>query len=54
MLIILVELFYVGLGQAIASFAPNEPLGSLSVPVLFLFIVAFCGVVQPPSSLPYF
>ena len=52
--VLLFELFYVGFGQAIAAFAPNELLASLLVPIFFLFVVSFCGVVVPPGGLPYF
>ncbi|KAI4740950.1 ABC drug exporter AtrF [Aureobasidium sp. EXF-12298] len=48
------ELFYIGFGQAIASFAANELLASLLVPMFFLFVVSFCGVVVPYQALPYF
>lgn len=48
------ELFYVGFGQAIASFSPNELLASLLVPVFFTFVVSFCGVLVPAQSLPSF
>lgn len=48
------ELFYVGFGQAIASFAPNELLASLFVPFFFLFVVSFCGVVVPYAALSSF
>jgi ATP-binding cassette, subfamily G (WHITE), member 2, SNQ2 len=48
------ELFYVGFGQAIASFSANELLASLYVPFFFLFVVAFCGVVVPYAALPTF
>ncbi|KOS22897.1 Brefeldin A resistance protein [Escovopsis weberi] len=54
LLIILFELYYVSFGQAIASFAPNELLASLLVPVFFLFVISFCGVVVPPSQIPTF
>lgn len=54
MLLMLFELFYVGFGQAIASFSPNELLASLLVPVFFLFVVSFCGVVVPYAALPTF
>jgi ATP-binding cassette subfamily G (WHITE) protein 2 (SNQ2) len=54
MMLMLFELFYVGFGQAIASFAPNELLASLLVPVFFLFVVSFCGIVVPYVALPYF
>ena len=53
MLLMLFEIFYVGFGQAIASFSPNELLASLLVPVFFLFVVSFCGVVVPFAALPH-
>ncbi|KAK5193529.1 ATP-binding cassette transporter snq2 [Exophiala xenobiotica] len=49
--ICLFELYYVSFGQAIAAFAPNELLASLLVPLFFLFVVSFCGVVVPPQQL---
>ncbi|KUI72286.1 Brefeldin A resistance protein [Cytospora mali] len=52
--VLLFELYYLGFGQAIASFSPNELLASLLVPVFFLFVVSFCGVVVPAAQLPYF
>ncbi|KAK7732284.1 ATP-binding cassette transporter snq2 [Cytospora paraplurivora] len=52
--VLLFELYYVGFGQAIAAFSPNELLASLLVPVFFLFVVSFCGVVVPAAQLPYF
>jgi ATP-binding cassette, subfamily G (WHITE), member 2, SNQ2 len=54
LMILLFELFYVSFGQAIASFAPNELLASILVPVFFLFVVSFCGVVVPMAALPSF
>ncbi|KPM39719.1 Brefeldin A resistance protein [Neonectria ditissima] len=54
LLVLLFELYYVGFGQAIAALAPNELLASLLVPVFFLFVVSFCGVVVPPAGLPTF
>ena len=53
MMLMLFELFYVGFGQAIASFSPNELLASLLVPIFFLFVVSFCGVVVPYPALPH-
>jgi len=50
----LFEVYYVSFGQAIASFAPNELLASILVPLFFLFVVSFCGVVVPYAALPYF
>ncbi|KAG6297573.1 hypothetical protein E4U09_001297 [Claviceps aff. purpurea] len=54
LLVLLFELYYVSFGQAIASFAPNDLLASLLVPIFFLFVVSFCGVVVPPQQLPTF
>ncbi|TQN72395.1 Brefeldin A resistance protein [Colletotrichum shisoi] len=54
LLVILFELYYVSFGQGIAAFAPNELLASLLVPLFFLFVVSFCGVVVPPMQLPTF
>ncbi|KAL6877662.1 ABC-2 type transporter [Trichoderma longibrachiatum] len=54
LLVLVFELYYISFGQAIASFAPNELLASLLVPVFFLFVVSFCGVVVPPNQLPTF
>ncbi|KAL9110908.1 MAG: hypothetical protein Q9227_004523 [Pyrenula ochraceoflavens] len=54
LLLLLFELYYVSFGQAIASFSPNELLASLLVPIFFLFVVSFCGVVVPYAGLPHF
>ncbi|KAL7929751.1 ABC-2 type transporter domain-containing protein [Trichoderma chlorosporum] len=54
LLVMVFELYYISFGQAIASFAPNELMASLLVPVFFLFVVSFCGVVVPPRQLPTF
>lgn len=48
------EIFYLGFGQAIAAFSPNELLASLLVPLFFTFVVAFCGVVVPYAGLVTF
>ncbi|KAF2874539.1 ABC-2 type transporter-domain-containing protein [Massariosphaeria phaeospora] len=49
--VMLFELYYLGFGQAIAAFSPNELLASLLVPLFFTFIVSFCGVVVPYAAL---
>ncbi|KAJ0165507.1 Brefeldin A resistance protein [Colletotrichum tanaceti] len=54
LLVILFELYYVSFGQGIAAFAPNDLLASLLVPLFFLFVVSFCGVVVPPMQLNNF
>ena len=53
MMLMLFELFYVSFGQAIASFSSNELLASILVPVFFLFVVSFCGIVVPFAALPH-
>lgn len=50
----LFECYYVGFGQFIASFSPNELFASLLVPAFFTFVVSFCGVVVPYFALPRF
>ncbi|KAJ4295394.1 ATP-binding cassette transporter snq2 [Kalmusia sp. IMI 367209] len=52
--IMVFEVYYLGFGQAIASFAPNELLASLLVPLFFTFLAGFCGVVVPYVGLPTF
>lgn len=54
LMMMLFELYYLGFGQAIASFAPNDLVASILVPVFFLFVISFCGVVVPYIALPYF
>ena len=52
--VIVFEFFYLGFAQAIAAFSPNDLLASLLIPVFFLFVVSFCGVVVPFTGLPTF
>ncbi|CEO60742.1 Putative ABC transporter [Penicillium brasilianum] len=54
MMLMLFECFYVGLGQFIAAFSPNELFASLLVPSFFTFVISFCGVVVPYAALPHF
>ncbi|OQE26479.1 hypothetical protein PENSTE_c005G02927 [Penicillium steckii] len=54
MLLMLFECYYVGFGQFIAAFAPNELFASLLVPSFFTFVVSFCGVIVPYVALPHF
>ncbi|KAH6660463.1 hypothetical protein BKA67DRAFT_548116 [Truncatella angustata] len=51
--IILVELRCVAFSQAIAVGA-NELLASLLVPLLFRFLVSFCGALVPAAWIPTF
>ena len=53
-MLMLFECFYVGFGQFIAAFSPNELFASLLVPSFFTFVVSFCGVVVPYAQLPHF
>lgn len=48
------QLYYLGFGLAIASIAPNELLASMLVPIFFIFVVSFCGVVVPYYAMPTF
>jgi len=48
------ECYYIGFGQFIAAFAPNELFASLLVPSFFTFVVSFCGVIVPYVALPHF
>ncbi|KAF2097734.1 ABC multidrug transporter-like protein [Rhizodiscina lignyota] len=52
--VILFEFYYLGFAQAIAAFAPNDLLASLLIPMFFLFVVSFCGVVVPYAGLVAF
>ncbi|MCJ1478683.1 hypothetical protein MMC13_007364 [Lambiella insularis] len=54
MMLMLFELWFVSFGQAIASFSPNDLLASLLVPIFFLFVVSFCGILVPYVTLPHF
>lgn len=54
MLLMLFECYYVGFGQFIAAFAPNELFASLLVPSFFTFVVSFCGVIVPYATMPHF
>ncbi|RMZ69232.1 abc drug exporter [Pyrenophora seminiperda CCB06] len=54
MLIVLYELFYLGLGQGIAAFSPSEALASFFIPLFFMFVIAFCGIAVPFFALPHF
>ncbi|KAK8182314.1 ABC-2 type transporter-domain-containing protein [Phyllosticta citribraziliensis] len=48
------ELYYLSFGQAVAAFSPNELMASLLVPIFFLFVISFCGIVVPYASLTGF
>ncbi|KAE8443953.1 hypothetical protein EG329_001177 [Mollisiaceae sp. DMI_Dod_QoI] len=41
-------------GQLLAAIAPTEQTAPLFIPMIFVFVALFCGVVQPLSQLPQF
>ena len=41
-------------GQLLAAFAPNAQIAAVLIPLFFVFVVLFCGVLQPLSQLPKF
>jgi ABC-type multidrug transport system permease subunit len=41
-------------GQLLAAMAPNVQIAALLVPMTFVFVALFCGVLQPLSQLPEF
>jgi len=48
------EVYYVSFGQAMAAASPNAMFASLLVPTLFSFVIAFCGVLSAPQTMPHF
>ncbi|GAA5916936.1 hypothetical protein JCM6882_003833 [Rhodosporidiobolus microsporus] len=52
--ILLVEMFAVTLGQAVASLAPSVYAAAMSNPFLLIVFSLFCGVTVPPPQLPHF
>ncbi|EEY16987.1 opaque-specific ABC transporter CDR3 [Verticillium alfalfae VaMs.102] len=53
-LLILYELLYTGIGQAIAAYAPNAVFASLVNPLVITTLVSFCGVMVPYSQIEDF
>lgn len=41
-------------GQLLAAIAPTEQTARLFIPMVFVFVTLFCGVLQPLSLLPEF
>jgi ABC-type multidrug transport system permease subunit len=41
-------------GQLIAGIAPTQQAASQLIPMFFVFVVLFCGVLQPYSKIPEF
>ncbi|KAK6539050.1 hypothetical protein TWF694_010595 [Orbilia ellipsospora] len=48
------EIYFITFGQAIASFSPNEMFASILVPVFFIFVISYAGIVVPYAGLPTF
>jgi hypothetical protein len=49
------ELLYTSIGQAIATYAPNEYFASLMNPIIIgAGLISFCGVVVPYAQIPTF
>lgn len=48
------EMWVSTFGQLLAALAPNAQIGGLLIPISFVFVVLFCGVLQPLSQLVKF
>ncbi|KAK2462635.1 hypothetical protein APHAL10511_005368 [Amanita phalloides] len=53
MLGVVFPLYYTSIAQAIASIAPTADVAALLFSVLFSFVIAFCGVLQPFRQLKW-
>ncbi|TGZ84441.1 hypothetical protein EX30DRAFT_131 [Ascodesmis nigricans] len=53
-LMLLFQLYYLSLGLTLAAIAPNPQLAGMLVPIVFVFVVSFCGVVVPFYVIPVF
>ncbi|GMM38363.1 hypothetical protein DASC09_057020 [Saccharomycopsis crataegensis] len=51
---IMFQLYFVSFGLWIVYMSPNLPAAAVLVSLFFAFMIAFCGVVQPPSLMPGF
>lgn len=48
------EMWVSSFGQLLAAVAPNVQIAGLLIPMTFVFVALFCGVLQPLSQLPQF
>jgi ATP-binding cassette subfamily G (WHITE) protein 2 (SNQ2) len=48
------ELWVSTFGQLLAALSPNAQIAALLIPLTFVFVVLFCGVLQPFSQLVRF
>jgi ATP-binding cassette subfamily G (WHITE) protein 2 (SNQ2) len=51
---LLVETWISTFGQLLAAIAPSEQTAAMFIPMVFVFVALFCGVLQPLSQLPLF
>ena len=51
---IMFEAWVSSFGQLLAAMAPNTQVAALLIPMTFVFVALFCGVLQPFSQLPKF
>lgn len=51
---IIFQLYYISLGLMILYMSPNLPSANVIMGLILAFLIAFCGVVQPPSLMPGF
>lgn len=51
---IMFQLYYISFGLWILYMSPNLPSAAVLVSLCLSFMIAFCGVVQPPSLMPGF
>lgn len=51
---IMFQLYYVGFGLLVLYMSPNLPSANVILGLCLSFLIAFCGVVQPPSLMPGF
>ncbi|CAN6607203.1 protein Snq2p [Trichomonascus vanleenenianus] len=51
---ILFQLYYVSFALMVVYCSPNAPSAAIISSVLFSFMIAFCGVMQPVSQMPGF
>ncbi|KAJ1797698.1 ATP-binding cassette transporter snq2 [Coemansia sp. RSA 2399] len=51
---IILGIFSLTLGQAIASFAPNDIIAAMFNPIFTAMIILFCGVTAPYAQIPKF
>lgn len=51
---VLFQLYYVSFALAIMYFSPDAPSAAIITALLFSFMIAFCGILQPVTQMPGF